>query len=70
MQKPVRNSGFFVAFSPKTCYDDLQNTHTLGIRKWVKYTQAFSDTPKKENANAEANCSIIRHEGSKSKIKR
>ena len=32
MQKAVRNSGFFVVFSPKTCYKILQNTPIMGIR--------------------------------------
>ena len=68
--KPIRNSGFFVAIRPTTCYYVLQNTPILGIREGVIYTQKLSDTPKKGECNAKAYNSIIRHEGSKSKNKR
>ena len=67
--KPTKNSGFFVAIRPETCYDVLQNTPIMGIREGVIYTQKLPDTPKKGECNAEANYSIIRHEGSKSKSK-
>ena len=70
VQKPIRNSGFFVAIRPTTCYYVLQNTPILGIREGVIYTQKLSDTPKKGECNAKAYNSIIRHEGSKSKNKR
>jgi hypothetical protein len=39
VQKPIRNSGFFVAFSPKTYYKIYQNPVILGIRERVIYTQ-------------------------------
>ena len=30
VQKPARNSGFFVVFRPEMCYEILQNPASLG----------------------------------------
>jgi len=42
----------------------------MGIREGVNTPIDFQIHPKKENPNAKANYSIVRHEGSKSEIKR
>ncbi len=66
VQEPVRNSGFFLAICPKTCYKVYQNPVILGIRRGVAYTQNKVRIPKKEVDHAKAYHAIDGHEGFKS----